>query len=127
MGNVLTDKEYNQFCKKCKIPAKPTFDEEATGRAINVVMKAIQKRIYGIYPETGESSKHSRANERKKNHDSKNCEACQLGKCSFGDDFYRGFSGLGIGSRPNPPDYSNATKSKPISWVLMYHKKYINA
>ena len=67
-GEIKIQKEYKQDCKKCKIPAKPKFDEEATKRAMKIVIDRIKKIFYGIYPEQGKDSadRHSRARERKR-------------------------------------------------------------
>ena len=128
LGAILIQKEYKQDCKKCKIPAKPTFDEEATMRAMKIVIDRIKKIFYGIYPEVVKddpNAKHSRARERKKNHESKNCEACRLGRCSFGDDFG---PRIGRGRRSNfEAIVDERPRTKPIEWALMYSKKYIAA
>ena len=126
-GEIKIQKEYKQDCKKCKIPAKPKFDEEASKRAMKIVIDRIKKIFYGIYPEVGKDSadRHSRARERKKNHESKNCEACRFGRCSIGDDFG---PRIGRGRRSNfEPIVDERPRTKPIEWALMYSKKYIAA
>ena len=128
-GEIKIQKEYKQDCKKCKIPAKPTFDEEATMRAMKIVIDRIKKIFYGIYPEVikdddDPNAKHSRARERKKNHDSKNCEACRLGRCTYGDDFFGGPK-TGLRRRFEEPLFDTRARTNPIEWALIYAKKYV--
>ena len=122
-GEIKIKKEYKQDCNKCKIPAEPKFDEEATMRAMKIVIDRIKKIFYVIYPEevvkdSADSDKHSRARERKNNHDSKNCEACRLGKCTYGDDFLGGLPKGGRGRGRNP--LFDRARTNPIKWALIY-------
>ena len=111
-----------QNCKRCTRPSNPKFDVEATLRAMNIVIKRIKRIYYGILPEINdheESSKHSKAQERRTEHDSKNCEACKAGKCSFNEDF------SGVRNRRHHANIQsiNIPKTIPMSWTLHYNGK----
>ena len=127
-GEIRIDKEYQQDCKKCKIPSKPNLDDEATMRAMKIVVDRIKKIFYGIVPalkDSGDSSKHSRARERKKNHDSANCEACRLGKCTYGEDCYPG-PRTGRGRANFDDGVDRRVRAGRIAWGLVYAKKYVS-
>ena len=123
-GKIQIEREFKQSCKRCSQPSNPSFDLEATTRAMEIVIKRIKRIYYRILPDVndhGESSKHSKAQERKAEHDSKNCEACKVGKCSFNNDF------SGVRNRRHRANVDNVhiPRSRPMSWTLSYNGKVI--
>ena len=71
-GEIVIEKEYHQSCKRCETSENPEFDQEATDRAIRIVIEKIKKAMYGIEDpnKTEVSSRHSSAQDRKAAHDS---------------------------------------------------------
>ena len=71
-GEIVIEKEYRQSCKRCETFENPEFDQEATDRAIWIVIEKIKKAMYAIEdPNKIEvSSRHSSAQDRKAPHDS---------------------------------------------------------
>ena len=71
-GEIVIEKEYCQSCKRCETFENPKFDQEATDRAICIVIEKIKKAMYGIEDpnKTEFSSRHSSAQDRKAPHDS---------------------------------------------------------
>ena len=122
MGKIQIEKEFQQNCKQCSRPSNPSFDLEATIRAMEIVVKRIKRIFYGIMPDVndyGESSKHSKAQERKAEHDSENCEACKVGKCGFNDDF----SGIRNKRHRSNVNDVQIPKTRPMGWTLYYDGK----
>eukprot|EP00092_Neocalanus_flemingeri_P021960 GFUD01023817.1.p1 GENE.GFUD01023817.1~~GFUD01023817.1.p1 ORF type:complete len:411 (+),score=105.01 GFUD01023817.1:95-1327(+) len=74
--------EYGQRCKKCcgKFEA-PVFDVDSSERMGMTLREKIMIKYYGVEaPQITEMEEHNRR-ERKKPHDSANCEACLKGIC----------------------------------------------
>ena len=64
---------------------KPKFDIEATEKAMDKLIERIKKAFYKYQPTfNDDSTRHSKAADRKKPHDSSRCEACHMGKCHLG-------------------------------------------
>ena len=81
-GEIEIDQEYKQACQYCNTYAKPEFDQEATDKAMEKIIKRMKKVFYNEGPPANEvSERHSQARERKNPHDSVRCEACREGKC----------------------------------------------
>ena len=87
-GEIIVFKEFGQQCKRCNRMVKPKFDLEATEKAMSKLIDRIKRDFYKHQATSfNESSRHSRAKERKKPHDSSRCEACQKGQCHLAFDF----------------------------------------
>ena len=81
-GEIEIDKEYQQACKYCNTDAKPEFDQEATDKAMEKIIKRMKMVFYNEGPPANEvSERHSQARERKNPHDTARCEACREGIC----------------------------------------------
>ena len=83
-GEIDIVKEYGQASQNCNCNtyAKPEFDQEATDKAMEKIIKRMKKVFYNEGPPANEvSERHSQARERKNPHDSARCEACREGKC----------------------------------------------
>jgi len=92
-GQIELIKEYQQQCRKCQSWVSPQFDEESTAKAVSKLATRIKRVFYGEAPENVQSERHSRANARRKPHDSRRCEACREGICPQGELGFLGFSG----------------------------------
>ena len=68
MKQTITDVDH----QRCETFENPEFDQEATDRAIHIVIDKIKKAMYGIEDpnKTEVSSRHSSAQDRKVAHDS---------------------------------------------------------
>ena len=68
MKQNITDVDH----QRCETFENPEFDQEATDRAIHIVIEKIKRAMYGIEdPNKAEvSSRHSSAQDRKAAHDS---------------------------------------------------------
>ena len=81
-GEIEIVKEFQQACQNCDTDAKPKFDQEATDKAMEKIIKRMKKVFYNEGPPANEvSERHSQARERKNPHDSARCEACREGIC----------------------------------------------
>ena len=81
-GEIDIVREYEQGCQNCNTNAKPEFDQEATDKAMEKIIKRMKKVFYNEGPPANEvSERHSQARERKNPHDSARCEACREGIC----------------------------------------------
>ena len=76
LGEIIIKKEFGKSCKKCKtlsqVYCKPHFDQEATDKAMNIVIEKIERTIYGIEDPNKPAwmPRHSGAQDRKRPHDS---------------------------------------------------------
>lgn len=115
-GVIKVIKEYRQQCKRCKKMCRPDFDEMACDFAAKKIVSRIKKVFYCEAVEGG-SDRHPKALPRKKPHESRLCEACQLGVCPEGrlsDEF--GFLGLHP-RRPPIREYYGTREN--ISWHIL--------
>ena len=81
-GEIEIVKEFQQACQNCNTDAKPEFDQEATDKAMEKIIKRIKMVFYNEGPPANEvSERHSQARERTNPHDSARCEACREGIC----------------------------------------------
>jgi len=110
-GQIELIKEYQQQCRNCQSWVSPRFDEESTAKAVSKLATRIKRVFYGEAPENVTAERHSRANARKKPHDSERCEACQEGICPQDQ--------LGFSEHRThvQRDYTNAPR-KEIRWKI---------
>ena len=81
LGEIIIMKENGQSCQNCEtlsqddepeVYCKPNFDQEATDKAMIVVIKKIERTMYGIEDPKKPAwvPRHSGAQDRKRPHDS---------------------------------------------------------
>ena len=81
LGEIIVEEEKGQGCDKCEtlsqddepeVYCKPNFSQEATDKAMNVVIKKIERTIYGIEDQNKPAwvPRYSGAQGRKGPHDS---------------------------------------------------------
>ena len=74
IGEIVIKKEHGQSCKKCEtlVYCKPNFDQDATDKAMDVVIKKIKRTMYGIEDLNKPAwvPRHSEVQDREKPHDS---------------------------------------------------------
>jgi len=80
-GQVELVKEYRQQCRECESWAPPCFDEESTGKAVNIIMTRLKRVFCAEAPDINSNNWHTKAIARQTPHDSERCEACQEGIC----------------------------------------------